>query len=153
MGSGNSGLYSGAYSSTSIALTARSSTPTLTIRPLFVDGRVTQRSLSQYREQFYGKSVNDINSMLKAEGYETTIRKSKHKTSKAQIIVTTNPSKDRNITQVQVSPGSPRHGNIPYVKISTTNMGIVKIVDGKKADYKTDGKETAKIYFRRRKKS
>jgi len=89
--------------------------------------------------------------MLKAEGYETTIRKSKHKTSKAQIIVTTNPSKERNITQVQVSPGSPRHGNIPYVKISTTNMGIVKIVDGKKADYKTDGKETAKIYFRRRK--
>ena len=60
-----------------------------------------------------------------------------------------NSDKDRNITQVQVSPGSKRHGNIPYVKISTTDIGIQKIIDGTSTQYKTDGAEHATLLFRR----
>lgn len=39
------------------------------------------------------------------------------------------------------------HGSSPYVKISTTDQGIIKIIDGSKSLYKTDGKETATIIF------
>ena len=69
--------------------------------------------------------------------------------SSAKIIVTLNSSSDRNISQVQISKGSKRHGNVPYVKISTTNIGKIKIIGASKENYKTDGKETAKILFRR----
>ena len=62
-----------------------------------------------------------------------------------------NNNKQRNITQVQVSPGSKRHGNVPYVKIST-DKGIFKVINADKEDYKTDGKEKAKLFFRRKKK-
>lgn len=152
MGSGKSGLYSGTHGASVMSVSAYSGTATITDRPLFLDGRVTKRSISQYREIFYGKSVSQIDAMLKKEGYNTTIRKSKHATSQAKIIVTTNPNKTRNITQVQVSPGSKRHGNVPYVKISTSNLGIIKVVDGSRSDYKTDGHETATLYFRRKSK-
>ena len=54
---------------------------------------------------------------------------------------------EKNISQVQVSPGGGRHGSNPYVKISTTDQGIIKIVDGIESAYKTDGKETATIIF------
>ncbi len=152
MGSGNSGLYSGTHGATVSALNISSNYPSITERPLFLDGHVTARSLSKYREEFSGKTVSQINKMLRDEGYETKIRKSVHASSKAKVIVTTNNNKDRNISQIQVSPGSPRHGNIPYVKISTTDHGVFKIIDGKKSDYKTDGKESATLYFTRRSK-
>lgn len=35
----------------------------------------------------------------------------------------------------------------PYVKTSTNDQGIIKIVDGDGSLYKTDGNETAKIIF------
>ncbi|MFJ8087133.1 hypothetical protein ACIQ7N_02835 [Lysinibacillus sp. NPDC095746] len=54
------------------------------------------------------------------------------------------------ITHVQVSPGGGRHGANPYVKINTSDEGIIKVVDGKKDTYKTDGKETANIIFTER---
>ncbi len=60
-----------------------------------------------------------------------------------QTIQINNP----NISQVQVSPGG-GHGSNPYVKISTTDQGIIKIVDGIENTYETDGKETATIIFR-----
>ena len=41
---------------------------------------------------------------------------SKFSSSKAKVIVIGNTGSDRNITQVQVSPGSKRHGDVPYVK-------------------------------------
>jgi len=111
--------------------------------------RVTEHSISKYRERFLGKTVGQINKMLQKRGYQTTIRKSKHSTSKAKVIVVGNSSTDRNITQVQVSPGSKRHGNVPYVKISTNDIGIHKIIDGTSSEYKSDGHETAKLWFRR----
>lgn len=111
--------------------------------------RITERSISEHREKFLGKTVGQINKLLQKRGYQTTIRKSIHSTSRAKVIVVGNSSKDRNITQVQVSPGSKRHGNVPYVKISTTDIGIHKIIDGTAAQYKTDGNEKATLLFRR----
>lgn len=58
-----------------------------------------------------------------------------------------NPGNGRSITQLQVSPGGGRHGDNPYIKISTSDQGIIKIVDGTKKTYKTDGKENATIIF------
>lgn len=48
-----------------------------------------------------------------------------------------------------VSPGSNRHGNVPYVKISTSDIGRIKIIDSGPSDYKTDGKENSVLLFRR----
>ena len=151
MGSGCSGLYSGTHGSSEKPLMVEKS-PSLVIRPLFLNGRVTKRSLAEYRESFYGKSVIQINKMLEEEGYQTTIRKSTHSTSQAKIIVVINPDKDHNIMQVQVSPGSKRHGDVPYVKFSTTNLGIIKVINSTRAEYKTDGKEKATLIFKRRRK-
>lgn len=111
--------------------------------------RITRESVSAHREKFLGKTVGQIDKMLRKRGYETTIRKSKFSTSRAKVIVIGNSSKERNITQVQVSPGSKRHGDVPYVKISTTDIGIQKIIDARPAEYKTDGNEKATLLFRR----
>ena len=91
--------------------------------------RITRESISEHREKFLGKTVGQIDKMLRQRGYETTIRKSKFSTSRAKVIVVGNSSKERNITQVQVSPGSKRHGDVPYVKISTNDIGIQKIIN------------------------
>lgn len=69
-----------------------------------------------------------------------------------------NSNKHRNITQVQVSPGSKRHGNVPYVKISVNKpldpkkYARIKVIDAKKSEYKSDGNEKTYLYFRRNKK-
>jgi len=70
---------------------------------------------------------------------------------KPAAIVVGNSDKHRNITQILVSPGTPRHGNVPYVKISTNNGGRFKVINGTKSEYKTDGNENAKLFFRRKK--
>ena len=111
--------------------------------------RVTRQSISQHREKFLGKTVGQIDKLLKQRGYETTIRKSVHSSSRAKVIVVGNSSKERNITQVQVSSGSKRHGDVPYVKISTTDIGVHKIIDASISQYKTDGRENATLLFRR----
>ena len=36
---------------------------------------------------------------------------------------------------------------VPYVKISTKDIGIIKIIGSDSSKYKTDGKETATIIF------
>ncbi len=82
----------------------------------------------------------------------THIEHSVHVNSKAKKIIIENRSKTKNITNVQVSPGSKRHGETPYVKVSTSDSGIYKIVSDK-SKYKSDGKEKAKIFFARRKKN
>ncbi len=111
--------------------------------------RVTEHSISKYRERFMGKTVKQIEHMLQKHGYVTSIRKSKYSTSRAKVIVIGNTGADRNITQVQVSPGSKRHGDVPYVKISTNDIGIHKIIDATASEYKSDGTEKAKLWFRR----
>ena len=114
------------------------------------NGHVTEKSLSDHREYFWGKSVAKIENILQKFGYKTKRRPSKYETSKAKIIVTTNRSKIKNITQVQISPGDKRHGYVPYVKISTNDGGRYKLINGYPSQYKTDGKEKAKLFFKRR---
>ena len=114
-------------------------------------GHITLESVSARREFFLGKSVAKIENILRKHGYITKRRNSIHATSKAKVIITTNSSKERNITQVQISPGSQRHGGVPYVKISTTDYGRIKIIGTEPENYKTDGKETATLLFRRKK--
>ena len=41
------------------------------------------------------------------------------------------------------------HGGMPYVKISTSDIGKIKIVGSDLKSYKSDGNEKAKILFRR----
>lgn len=113
-------------------------------------GHVSERSISKNREYFYGKSASEIADALNEQGYKTVIRSSKHATSKAEAIVVENSDKHRNITQILVSPGTARHGNVPYVKISTNNGGRFKVINGTESEYKTDGNENAKLFFRRK---
>jgi len=121
--------------------------------PIFDDkGHVTIDSIDARAEFFLGKSVARLEHELHKHGYETKRRPSKHSTSRAKIIMTLNGNKDRNISQIQVSPGSKRHGDVPYVKISTTDCGKIKIINASPSEYKSDGRETAKLIFRRKKK-
>ena len=83
---------------------------------------------------------------MKKMGYKTHIERSTHVTSKEKKIVVDNTSKTKNISVVQVSPGSKRHGETAYVKVSTKDLGKFKIVSDK-TKYKSDGKEKAKIFF------
>lgn len=116
--------------------------------PLSMTGNVSEKTISDYREFFFGKSVHEIEKYLNRHGYQTQIRPSKRPESKANVIMVLNQTHDRNITQVLVSPGSKRHGKVPYVKISTDN-GRYKIINSRPEEYKTDGKEKAKLFFRR----
>lgn len=116
------------------------------------ENHVTLDSISARREFFLGKPVSKIEKELHRHGYQTRVRGSIHATSKARIIVVTNATKERNISQVQVSPKSKRHGDVPYVKISTTDCGRIKIIGTDPEHYKTDGKEKAILLFRRKRK-
>ena len=145
--------YDGKLSNLSKKKIAKKSKESKKKEPIFdKTGHVTLKSISAKREFFLGKSVAKIENVLHKKGYETKRRPSTRSTSHAKIIVTLNPSKERNIQQVQVSPGSKRHGNVPYVKISTSDEGKIKIIGSSKGKYKSDGKETAKLLFRRKKK-
>lgn len=118
--------------------------------PIFDEnGHVTVESIRRRAEFFLGKSVARLEHELHKHGYKTMRRPSTHSTSKAKIIVTLNGNKDRNISQILVSPGSKRHGDVPYVKISTTDYGKIKIINAFPSEYKSDGRETAKLFFRR----
>ena len=75
--------------------------------PVFsAKGHVTLESIAGRAEFFLGKSLARIQYELGKYGYKTKRRDSKNKKSKARLIVTLNPNKDRNITQMQISPGS-----------------------------------------------
>lgn len=121
----------------------------------FIDenGHVTLESISNNREWFYGKTIEEIGNILINHDYTFYERESinKDEGSKARILVITNTTKNRNISQVQVSPGSSRHGDVPYVKISTIDIGKIKIIDSTETKYKTDGSEKAKLLYRREK--
>ncbi len=119
--------------------------------PLFNNGHVTYESIEAHREEFMGKTVEQIAELLSQNGYKFNIRPSKNREktgSTAQIIEITNASKDRNIKQVQVSPdGSSRHGNVPYVKISTSNESKIKVIDGTPEKYIPGDNEKARLIF------
>lgn len=119
--------------------------------PIFdKSGHVTLESISERREFFLGKSVKRIEHELNKYGYITKRRRGNHRGSKAIVIEILNSSKTKNIAQVQISPGSKRHGNVPYVKISIKDIGKIKIIDSTKDEYKTDGVENATLLFRRK---
>nr|WP_296006461.1 hypothetical protein [uncultured Blautia sp.] len=109
--------------------------------------KVSINDIKKNPSAFSGKSAEEIADVLKNVGYDVTIKNSTKSRSGAKIIKINNPGGGKNISQVQVSPGGGRHGSSPYIKISTTDQGIIKIVDGIKDTYKTDGKETAIIIF------
>ncbi|MBD5551378.1 MAG: hypothetical protein HDQ96_09390 [Lachnospiraceae bacterium] len=111
------------------------------------NGRVSIDDIKDNPSAFSGKSAEEIGDVLKNSGYDVTIETSTRSRSGAQIIQINNTGGSKNISQVQVSPGGGRHGIGPYVKISTTDQGIIKIVDGIESTYITDGKETATIIF------
>ena len=69
-------------------------------------GHVSNNSISKNREYFYGKSAKQISQDMQRLGYDTTVRKSAHAKSKAEVIVVGNSDKHKNISQVLVSPGS-----------------------------------------------
>ena len=117
------------------------------INSIFKNGKVIINDLKANPSVFRGKSVNEIAQVLKENGYDVTVKVSTRSRSRAQIIKINNPGNGKNISQVQVSPGGGRHGSSSYVKISTTDQGIIKIVDGLESNYKTDGKETSTIIF------
>ncbi len=114
-------------------------------------GHVSEDSFSKHGEFFLGKSPKRIQKALQQQGYATHIERSKHIKSKAKKVVVENTSSTKNISVVQISPGSKRHGESSYVKVSTVNSGKLKIVSDKEK-YKSDGHEKAKIYYARRKK-
>jgi hypothetical protein len=111
------------------------------------NGKITIDDIKANPDTFSGKSADEIAQMLKDAGYDVTVQASQRSSSGAKIIKINNPGGGKNITQVQVSPGGGRHGANPYVKISTSDQGIIKIVDGIEDIYKTDGKETSTIIF------
>ena len=111
------------------------------------NGKVSIDDIKTNPSAFSGKSAEEIADVLRNSGYDVTIKNSTRSRSGAQIIQINNSGGGKNISQVQVSPGGGRHGSNPYVKISTTDQGIIQIVDGIEGTYKTDGKETATIIF------
>ena len=113
----------------------------------FKNGKVNIDDIRANPKVFSGRTVDEIADALEEVGYKVSIRGSTHPRSKASIIEIKNTGGFSTISQIQVSPGGGRHGELPYVKISTTDQGIIKIVDGVKDMYKTDGKETATIIF------
>lgn len=140
MSKGNSGHFHGSNGNS-----GGSSTP-----PLFDNGHVTYEGIAAHREEFMNKSVEQIADMLRQNGYEFNLRGSTHSGSTAQVFEIINPSRERNIKQLQVSPdGSSRHGSIPYVKISTSNEGKIKVINGTPETYQTAGNERARLIFRR----
>lgn len=109
---------------------------------LFSNGKLDVNNVESLKQTFKGKTTNEIVDILRSEGYDVTIKNSTRSTSGAQIITINNKGEGRNITQVQVSPGGGRHGESPYVKIST-DSGKIKVIDGPQSTYKTDGTEKA----------
>lgn len=82
-----------------------------------------------------GKSAEEVAQMLREAGYDVTVQASKKSTSGAQIIKINNPGGVEILLRYKVSPGVGRHGANPYVKISASDQGIIKIVDGSENIY------------------
>ena len=109
----------------------------------YADAEVISKNASIFENQSETRLVEYLNSV----GYLTHTQGSKYPQSRARIIKIQNPGGDLNISQIQISPGGGRHGINPYMKISTTTQGVIKIIFGDPNTYETDGKETATLIF------
>jgi len=96
---------------------------------------VDANKVAEAPSEFTGKSINDYANEMEKAGYKFKIKTSTRSRSGVQKIVVENGSNTRNISQLQVSPGGGRHGSQPYVKISTTDQGIIKVVTGNETMY------------------
>ena len=114
---------------------------------IFKNGKISIEDIKANPKVFSGKTVDEIAEALEDAGYDVTITSSVRPVSSASIIKINNTGNGKTINQVQVSPGGGRHGELPYVKISTTDQGKIKIVDGPERLYKSDGNEKAVIIF------
>jgi len=117
------------------------------LKALFKNGKLSLDDICTNPKLFSGKTVDDYAKMLKDAGYDVTIQVSNKSSSGAEIIQIKNAGSGKNITQFQVSPGGGRHGELPYVKISTSDQGKIKIIDGTRSQYKSNGPETATLIF------
>lgn len=115
-------------------------------------GHISEKSFSEHREFFLGKSVSKIQKELKKHGYDTEVAPSSHPGSKAKFIIVKNQSKIRNITTIEVTPGARNHGvRVSYVRISTNDIGKLKIVSNQEKYVPGKG-DKAKVFYPRRKK-
>lgn len=114
-------------------------------------GHVSEESFAGHREFFLGKSVSKIQKEMSKHGYITEVSPSNHVGSKAKMIIVKNESKTRNVTMVEVTPGSKQHGNVSYVRISTNDIGRFKVVSNQEKYVPGNG-DKAKVYYPRRKK-
>lgn len=114
-------------------------------------GHLSEESFVGHREFFLGKSVSKIKKEMEKHGYITEVSPSTHVGSKAKFIIVKNESKVRNVTMVEVTPGSKQHGSVPYVRISTNNIGKYKIASDQEKYVPGKG-DKAKVYYPRRKK-
>ena len=89
----------------------------------------------------WGRSPEEIVDVLRLAGREVVPRQSKKGSKLAQVLEVKGDSK---IMQIQVHPGGGRHGG-SYYKISTSNKGIIKVVD--KATYVPIPGEKATIIY------
>ncbi|SCY23263.1 hypothetical protein SAMN02910370_01779 [Lachnospiraceae bacterium XPB1003] len=112
-------------------------------------GHLSEESFVGHREFFLGKSVLKIRKEMEKYGYVTEVSPSNHVGSKAKFIVVKNENKIRNITMVEVTPGSKQHGDVAYVRISTNDIGKYKIVSDQKKYVPGKG-DKAKVYFPRK---
>lgn len=92
--------------------------------------------------KIWGRSAKDIAKDFKDAGYTVVEKGSKVAGNKSEIIQIQG---HKQITQIQVSPSSKRHGG-KYYKISTSDQGIVKVVD--KKTYKSTPGEKATIIYK-----
>ena len=118
------------------------------IKSLIKNGHISDNDIKDNIPLLCDKKKTQVVRALKESGYIVEVKTSKKSRSGAVIIKVKNPSEKRNISQWQCSPGGGRHGNSPYMKISTTDQGIIKVINGKKSDYKSDNNEKANIYFK-----
>lgn len=100
---------------------------------------------------FRGKSVDEIADAMRISGYDVTVKASTRSSSGAMIIRVNNASENagRNIQMLQVSPGGGRHGELPYIIISTTSqdVGKIKIINGTEDLYKASGEKNVIVIF------
>ena len=111
------------------------------------EGHITIESVREYAQALEAADAESMSRYLEGVGYETNTTDSAREHSRATVIRISGDTALHNISQVQFSPGGGRHGPNSYLKFSTTDLGIIKIVFGDPETYRTSGNERATIIF------
>ena len=110
--------------------------------PKFSLFRVPATRILEKPRKIWGRSAKDIAKDFEDAGYTVVEKGSTKLGNKSEVIQIQG---HKQITQIQVSPSSKRHGG-KYYKISTSDRGIVKVVD--KKTYKPTPSEKATIIYK-----